>query len=303
MNSTDIRVIFLYEYKLSNNTAKSARNINQAFGENTVNDRKVQRWFENFRSGDFSLQNEPRGRPETSMKNDALKALVETNPTVSSRELAARMEVDHTTILRHLSEIGKVKKMDKWIPHELTERNKLNRLNVCSSLLTRFNRNPFFDRIIICDEKWVLYDSRRRYARWLDRDEACAHTPWPSLHPRKILISLVECDWSNTLLIPSNWNDNYSRKHPPYSPDLSPTDFHLFKHLELFLRAKQYENEDSLKNAISEFIDSKDQNFFKTDIYALKSRREKCIETKVELANKDITSLANYDGCPIIFAC
>lgn len=332
MNSTDIRVIFLYEYKLGNNAAKAARNINQAFGENTVNDRKVQRWFEKFRSGDFSLQNEPRGRPETSVKNDALKALVETNPTVSSRELAARMEVDHTTILRHLSEIGKVKKMDKWIPHELTERNKLDRLNVCSSLLTRFNRDPFFDRIITCDEKWVLYDNRKRCARWLDRDEACAHTPRPSLHPRKILITVwwnvtgvIHYSFLRTgmtitaekycqyieemheklkiirpslvnrhgpILLHDNARPHTSYKtiaklnelkyeilqHPPYSPDLSPTDFHLFKHLELFLRAKQYENEDSLKNAISEFIDSKDQNFFKTGIYALKSRWEKCIE-------------------------
>ena len=29
-----------------------------------------------------------------------------------------------------------------------------------------------------------------------------------------------------------------------YSPDLMPTNFHLFKHLELFLRAKEYKNED-----------------------------------------------------------
>ncbi|XP_035727797.1 histone-lysine N-methyltransferase SETMAR-like [Vespa mandarinia] len=253
MNSTDIRIIFLYEYELGNNEAKAARNINQAFGENTVNDRKVQRWFEKFRSGDFSLLNEPHGRPETSVKNDALKALVETNPTVSSRELAARMEVDHTTILRHLSEIGKVKKMDKWIPHELTE---------------------------------------KRCARWFDRDEACAHTPRPSLHPRKILITVW---WNVTGVIHYSFlrtgmtitAEKYCQYieemheklkiirpsfHPPYSPDHSPTDFHLFKHLELFLRAKQYENEDSLKNAISEFIDSKVQNFFKTDIYALKSR-------------------------------
>lgn len=140
MNSTDIRVIFLYEYKLGSNAAKVACNINQAFGENTVNDRKVQRWFEKFRSGDFSLQNESRGRPKTSVKSGALKALVETNSTVSTRELATRMKVDHTTILRHLSEIGKVKKVDKWVPHELTERNKLDRLNLCSSLLTRFHR-------------------------------------------------------------------------------------------------------------------------------------------------------------------
>ncbi|KAL6427117.1 hypothetical protein ACFW04_009345 [Cataglyphis niger] len=81
MNSTDIRVIFLYEYKLGNNTVKATRNINQAFGENTVNDRKVQRWFEKFWSSDFSLQNVPRGRPKTTVKNDDLKALVEANPT------------------------------------------------------------------------------------------------------------------------------------------------------------------------------------------------------------------------------
>lgn len=43
MNLNDIRIIFLYEYKLGNNAAKAARNINQAFGKNTVNDRKVQR--------------------------------------------------------------------------------------------------------------------------------------------------------------------------------------------------------------------------------------------------------------------
>ena len=69
MNSIDIRVIFLYEYKLGNNAVKATHNIKQAFGENTVNKRKVQRWFEKFRSGDFSLQNEPRGRPKTSVNN------------------------------------------------------------------------------------------------------------------------------------------------------------------------------------------------------------------------------------------
>ena len=59
MNATKILVIFLHEYKRGNNAVKAACNIKQAFGENTVNDRKVQRWFEKFPSGDFFLQNEP----------------------------------------------------------------------------------------------------------------------------------------------------------------------------------------------------------------------------------------------------
>ncbi|XP_017755835.1 PREDICTED: LOW QUALITY PROTEIN: histone-lysine N-methyltransferase SETMAR-like [Eufriesea mexicana] len=94
MNLTDIRVIFLYDIQLRNNATKVARNISQAFWENTVNDRKVQHWFEKFRSDDFSLQNDPRGRPKASLKNDDLKALVEANSTVSTRKLATRVNVD-----------------------------------------------------------------------------------------------------------------------------------------------------------------------------------------------------------------
>ena len=42
--------------------------------------------------------------------------------------------------------------------------------------------------------------------------------------------------------------------------------------IEEFLRAKPYENEDSMKNAISEFIDSSEQSLLKTGIYTLNSR-------------------------------
>ncbi|GFY02979.1 hypothetical protein TNCV_979841 [Trichonephila clavipes] len=42
-----------------------------------------------------------------------------------------------------------------------------------------------------------------------------------------------------------------------FTGSLSTTDFHLFNHLEQLLWAKQYENEDSLKSFIFEFIDSK----------------------------------------------
>ncbi|KAG5309040.1 SETMR methyltransferase, partial [Acromyrmex insinuator] len=201
MNSIDIHVIFLYEYKLGKNAKAAKAVINQAFGENTVNDRKVQRWFEKFRSGDFFLQNEPRGRLKTSVKNDALKALVETNLTV--------------------------KKMDKWVPHELSE-------NV-SSLLTRFHREPFFDRIITCDENYIdeMHEKLKiirpslvnRYGPILLHDNARPHTSY------KTIAKLNELKYEIL-------------QHPAYSPDLSTTDFHFFKHLEQFLRAKQYENED-----------------------------------------------------------
>lgn len=44
MNSTKIRIIFLYEFKLSNNATAATRNINRVFRENIVNEKIVQRW-------------------------------------------------------------------------------------------------------------------------------------------------------------------------------------------------------------------------------------------------------------------
>jgi hypothetical protein len=57
MNNREIRVIFLYEFKLGHNAAEATRNINQAFGEDTAKERTVRWWFEKFRSGDMSLEN------------------------------------------------------------------------------------------------------------------------------------------------------------------------------------------------------------------------------------------------------
>lgn len=36
--------------------------------------------------------------------------------------------------------------------------------------------------------------------------------------------------------------------HPPYSPDLAPFDYHLFRSLENSLRGKKFQNETEVKN-------------------------------------------------------
>ena len=43
--------------------------------------------------------------------------------------------------------------------------------------------------------------------------------------------------------------------HPPYSPDLSPTDYHFFKHLDNFLEGKHFHNQQEAENAFQEFIE------------------------------------------------
>jgi histone-lysine N-methyltransferase SETMAR len=45
--------------------------------------------------------------------------------------------------------------------------------------------------------------------------------------------------------------------HPPYSPDLSPTDYHFCKHFDKFLWEKVFNSQDAAENAFREFINSR----------------------------------------------
>uniref|UniRef100_A0A0N5C1N5 Histone-lysine N-methyltransferase SETMAR n=1 Tax=Strongyloides papillosus TaxID=174720 RepID=A0A0N5C1N5_STREA len=66
--------------------------------------------------------------------------------------------------------------------------------------------------------------------------------------------------------------------HSPYSPDLSPTDYHLFKELELYLRQKKFSKSDDLKNDVLEFLDSRDRSFYSNGINKLVSRWQQCVD-------------------------
>jgi len=66
--------------------------------------------------------------------------------------------------------------------------------------------------------------------------------------------------------------------HPPYSPDLAPSDYHLFRSMAHFLDEKKFDDEDEVKSAVSDYFDSLDQDFFKNGILSLGERWRQVIE-------------------------
>ncbi|KOC60248.1 Histone-lysine N-methyltransferase SETMAR [Habropoda laboriosa] len=65
-----------------------------------------------------------------------------------------------------------------------------------------------------------------------------------NLHPKKIVFTVW---WSTPELI------RKILSHPPYSPDLSPTDFHFFRSLDNFLTQKRFSKEEDIENAFRQF--------------------------------------------------
>ena len=50
--------------------------------------------------------------------------------------------------------------------------------------------------------------------------------------------------------------------HLPYSPDLAPSDYHLFLSLQNFLRGKKFKNEEDIKQALVKFFTLKKVKHF-----------------------------------------
>ncbi|KAK6757959.1 hypothetical protein RB195_015650 [Necator americanus] len=189
-SNRDFRQIYFYEFKVGRTAAQTARNINEVWGQGSVNGCTVQRWFQKFRAGNTSLEDEQHGSRPPILNNDLLKATVEADPRKTTRDMAKELNVDHTTVVRHLEQIVMTKKLDKWVPHELTESQKNRRFEISSAHLLRNENDPFLERIVTCDEKWILYDNRRRSAQWLDQKEARRHHPKPKTHQKKIMVTV-----------------------------------------------------------------------------------------------------------------
>ena len=73
------------------------------------------------------------GRP-SEFDEDHLKALLKESQQ-TSRKLAEKMNCDQKTILNHLHSMGFAKKLGVWVPHELSENNKENCLQIASQHL------------------------------------------------------------------------------------------------------------------------------------------------------------------------
>jgi histone-lysine N-methyltransferase SETMAR len=66
---------------------------------------------------------------------------------------------------------------------------------------------------------------------------------------------------------------------PAYSPDLAPSDYHLFQSLEHFLRGKSFEKREDLQNQLVFSFASKSAQFYRDGIHQLPERWAKVIDS------------------------
>ena len=68
--------------------------------------------------------------------------------------------------------------------------------------------------------------------------------------------------------------------HPAYSPDLAPSDYHLFRSMQHALEDTHFHNYSEVENWVAEWIDSKDRPFFRRGIQLLPEKWQKVIASE-----------------------
>ena len=124
------------------------------------------------------------------------------------------------------------------------------------------NANKYCEQLVRVQENLLKKQpalANRRKVLFL-QDNARPHVA------KMALAKITELNWEITL-------------HPPYSPDLSPTDFHLFLSLDNHMKNRRFNIEDDLKTEVHNFfLQSKTKDFYKNGITKLLNRWEKVIE-------------------------
>ncbi|CAK9796605.1 Histone-lysine N-methyltransferase SETMAR [Anthophora quadrimaculata] len=327
-----IRYILQYHYDQGEKAEQAAKKICAVYGPSTVSNATAKRWFQRFRSGNMDVEDEARsGRPIVE-NVDKIMEIVESDRHVSTYSIAQELKISQKTVWNHLHKAGLKKKLDVWVPHELTQKNLLDRIDACDSLLRRNEIDPFLKRMVTGDEKWVTYENNSRKRSWSNRGGPAQTIAKRGLTAKKVLLC-VWWDWKGIIhyeLLPSGQtlnSDLYCQQltrlkqaidqkrpelanrkgvvfhqdnarphtslttrqklrelgwevlsHPPYSPDLAPSDYHLFKFLQNFLDGTKLASREACENELVQFFTNRDEDFFNRGIMKLPSKWTKVIE-------------------------
>ena len=154
---------------MGNKAAETTRNITKAFGPRTTNEQTVQWWFKKFCKWDESLEDEDHSSWPSEVDNHQLKAIIKADPLTTIQEAAKELNVDHSIVVWHLKQSGKMKKLHKWVPHELTKNEDSHHFEVPPSLIPRSMANHFLIRLWHATKNGFYTTGDNQLSAWTEK--------------------------------------------------------------------------------------------------------------------------------------
>ncbi|GFX59316.1 histone-lysine N-methyltransferase SETMAR [Trichonephila clavipes] len=278
----EIRSVIRFLTTKNVSAAEIHRQISDVYGPNAMSSRKVRKWVRALKDGRENVHDEPRSSRPSVITNDLVNAVDEKiredrRFTISTLALEFPI-VGRTTLHKVVSEKLKFRKLCVcWVPRLLTEEHKLEIMACALDFLDRYLKegDQFLQMIVTGDEMWVSHIIQSlNVSQWngvTQIQQSESRPSGQSQHARRAIQNKRHgLLTSGVLLLHDNARphsaintQNLIRSfgwelidHPPYSPDLAPSDFHLFRHLKEFLGGKRFYTADEVKEEVQDWLSS-----------------------------------------------
>ena len=199
MDNTEQRAYVKTRFQLGDAPANIYRQLLATLGTRSVTCRTVETWCKAIREGRFASQKRPPpGRPlatSSSRNVRRVKRSLTANPRMSIREIANELSLSYSTVQRILTtHLDYRNVFSQWVPHELSEQNKKDRVRCSRDLLALFKEHPIphiASHYLVQDESWVLWDQQERRRVWIPKNARKPATPRVKLTKRKTMILIA----------------------------------------------------------------------------------------------------------------
>ena len=166
---------------------------------------RVCEWAARFREGRLSVEDDHRPGPGFTVRTDdnitRIKAIVEEDPHCNIKEIALESGISTGSVERILTMDLQMRKLcARWIPHKLSDSQRLTRLKMSKELLKEYSHadSRRLYEIFTGDETWISYNEPERKSvtcAWVGKNEDGSRKPptkkaRPDRFGRKVLYSI-----------------------------------------------------------------------------------------------------------------
>ncbi|EZA52415.1 Histone-lysine N-methyltransferase SETMAR, partial [Ooceraea biroi] len=106
------RHILFYYFRKGKNAVQARKKLSDVYGEDALKLRQCQNSFTKFRSADFNAKDAPRSGRPIEIDGDEIKALIDSNRRLTTREIAENLNISKSSVENHLKRLGYISKLD-----------------------------------------------------------------------------------------------------------------------------------------------------------------------------------------------
>ncbi|UYV61347.1 hypothetical protein LAZ67_1004499 [Cordylochernes scorpioides] len=208
---------------------------------------------------------ERSGSPVTATDNAAVavvRNVVEADRRVTIDEIIIRLppgiEIRRSSIGTIMSDVLDFRKVcARWVARLLLENHKQQRMEAARVFLEMHQRDgdQLFSRIVTGDESWVHHstpETKRQSMVWKKPEESAPKKAKVTISAGKVM-AMENFKWEIFT-------------HPPHSPELAPSDFHLYPALKWHLGGKHFANDDEVQAEANHWLLRQDTAWYKSGI-------------------------------------